>query len=65
MPTYEYECNECGERFEEFCRVSDDKKSENKITCPNCGADKVIRVYSTFGTASPSCGAMEEKHHFG
>ena len=33
MPTYEYECNECGHRFELFQQMSDEPASE----CPECG----------------------------
>jgi len=32
MPTYEYACNECGHRFEEFQRISADPIS----ICPKC-----------------------------
>ncbi len=66
MPIYEYECVECGEIFEDFVRLFEEKESEKKLTCPNCGSDKVIRVYSTFGTAS-SCasGSPSEGFSFG
>jgi len=33
MPTYEYECNQCGERFERFQGIKD----EPVKTCPECG----------------------------
>ena len=33
MPTYEYECTECGERVEVFQRITDDPLTE----CPVCG----------------------------
>lgn len=33
MPTYEYECQQCGQRFEKFQRMSD--KPLRK--CPSCG----------------------------
>jgi putative FmdB family regulatory protein len=33
MPTYEYECDECGERFEKFQRIT----AEPVKTCPKCG----------------------------
>lgn len=32
MPTYEYECQECGHRFELFQRIADDPIS----TCEKC-----------------------------
>ncbi len=33
MPTYEYECNECGYTFEVFQKISADPVE----TCPKCG----------------------------
>jgi len=33
VPTYEYECDECGRRFEEFQNMKD----EPLKTCPSCG----------------------------
>jgi len=53
MPLYEYECDECGERFEAL--VSAGKKDDTK-TCPECGCAETKRVPSTFamGTASSS-----------
>jgi len=33
MPTYEYECNECGNKFEKFQNMSD----EPLEACPECG----------------------------
>ena len=35
MPTYEYECNECGFRFEKFQSMS----SEPIKVCPECGGE--------------------------
>jgi len=34
MPTYEYECDQCGERFEKFQNMKDDPVK----TCPKCGS---------------------------
>jgi len=42
MPTYEYECEKCGQRFEKFQRMSD--KPLRK--CPECGG-KVKRLFGT------------------
>jgi putative FmdB family regulatory protein len=33
MPTYQYKCDDCGEEFEEFQKISDDPIEE----CPSCG----------------------------
>jgi putative FmdB family regulatory protein len=64
MPIYEYECLNCGEKFEKFCRLNQTKDDEEKITCPHCGAENPQRVYSTFGTPT-SCGQPETKRSFG
>ena len=42
MPTYEYECEACGHRFEKFQSMSE--KSIRK--CPECSKSKVQRVIS-------------------
>ncbi|MDR2193420.1 MAG: zinc ribbon domain-containing protein [Treponema sp.] len=43
MPTYEYECKDCGHSFEAFQSMSD----EPLTTCPRCG--KEIRRIITGG----------------
>lgn len=42
MPTYEYECNKCGHRFEKFQSMKDDPIR----VCPECGGD-VRRLLGT------------------
>jgi putative FmdB family regulatory protein len=44
MPTYEYECDECGKRFELFQQMTDDPVAE----CPDCGGG-VRRLIGTGG----------------
>lgn len=41
MPLFEFECTECGNRFEELVR-----DSFSEITCPACGAANVQKVMS-------------------
>ena len=43
MPIYEYECQECGERFEYFHWFGGDK---NLVKCPKCSAEKPKRIKS-------------------
>jgi putative FmdB family regulatory protein len=53
MPIYEYACMECESHFDELVRSQD-----QAVTCPECGAAKVLRQLSTFavhGTA-PKAG---------
>ncbi|MFO8143258.1 MAG: zinc ribbon domain-containing protein [Dehalococcoidales bacterium] len=54
MPIYEYECTNCGERFELRRGMTD---SDSDIKCPYCSEQQVKRVFSIFGTTSsaPSC----------
>src|SRR4051794_41807311 len=54
MPMYEYVCMKCEEHFEELVRSDED------VTCPQCGTTNVSRQLSTFamiGTAGQT-GAL-------
>ena len=62
MPIYEYQCDECGERFELFVRSAAQRKVP---TCPKCGSQRVCKAISLFGvggaggsskSSAPSCG---------
>ncbi|MEZ6143055.1 MAG: zinc ribbon domain-containing protein [Zavarzinella sp.] len=43
MPTYDYVCDGCGHRFEEFQSFSADTLK----TCPKCNEDKLRRLFGT------------------
>jgi putative FmdB family regulatory protein len=43
MPTYEYQCDACGNKFEKFQSI----KSGPIRKCPKCGKNKVRRLIST------------------
>jgi putative FmdB family regulatory protein len=43
VPIYEYACMECETHFEELVR-----SSGQAVTCPECGAAKVLKQFSTF-----------------
>lgn len=47
MPVYEFECEECGERFEEL--VASDTR---EAPCPRCGARRTRRLLSPLSPAS-------------
>jgi len=50
VPIYEYACMECESHFDELVRSAD-----QAVTCPECGAAKVLKQLSTFavhGTAA-------------
>lgn len=66
MPTYDYQCENCGHRFERFQKMSDSPLK----TCPDCGG-QVQRLIGTgaavifkgsgfhatdYPKARPSCG---------
>ncbi|MGQ0658693.1 MAG: FmdB family zinc ribbon protein [Chromatiales bacterium] len=46
MPTYEYRCEKCRNRFERVQHVAEHVKA--KARCPKCGSVNVERVFSTF-----------------
>ena len=46
MPIYEYRCESCAARFEEYLSTSD----KPAPPCPQCGGAAVARVYSAFAT---------------
>ena len=49
MPIYEYECLECGEKFELRRAMAD---SDSEVKCPKCGGEHPRKVFSAFGIAS-------------
>jgi putative FmdB family regulatory protein len=46
MPIYEYRCEACQERFEEFLTTSD----KPEPPCPKCGSTEVTRLLSQINT---------------
>lgn len=49
MPIYEYECLDCGERFEVLQRMGE---GAAELTCPECGESRVTKQFSTFASGS-------------
>lgn len=43
MPTYDYECDACGHRYELFQQISENPKKK----CPECGKSKLRRLFGT------------------
>ena len=43
MPMFEYECQECGRRFETFVTAS------RKTLCPQCQSEKLKKLVSAVG----------------
>lgn len=51
MPIYEYQCLDCGERFEVLQRMG---QGSEGLACPECGKERVTKQFSTFASASGS-----------
>jgi putative FmdB family regulatory protein len=43
MPTYDYECEACGHKFEKFQSMS----APHLRKCPKCGKNKLVRLIGT------------------
>ncbi|MEU6849248.1 FmdB family zinc ribbon protein [Actinacidiphila alni] len=51
MPTYQYQCTECGEALEAVQKFSDDALT----VCPNCGG-RLRKVFSAVGVVFKGSG---------
>ena len=51
MPTYQYQCTECGEGLEAVQKFTDDALTE----CPNCGG-RLKKVFSAVGIVFTGSG---------
>ena len=45
MPIYEYSCDDCGKKFEQLVRRTEEADA---LRCPSCGRDHLTTQYSTF-----------------
>ena len=52
MPIYEYECKECGNRFEKMQPITADPLKE----CPHCGKSAIQRVFHPVGVIFKGSG---------
>ena len=68
MPLYEYRCEKCGQQYESYKRLAEEKKDE---TCPACGgraAKLGISLFTAKGTSpggASSCGIGPRRSPFG
>ena len=46
MPTYEYQCKKCGEKFDKTSHVKEHDTS--KYECPKCGSKEVVQILGSF-----------------
>jgi putative FmdB family regulatory protein len=51
MPTYEYHCRSCGERFSRTEKISEHDPAST--TCPKCHSRETERVMSGFNAHTP------------
>lgn len=61
MPIYEYQCQQCGSRFEALVSLSAERAGEAQVACDRCHGDQVEKQFSTFavaGAATPECPAQ-------
>jgi len=61
MPIFEYQCDDCGTKFEKLMR-----RAEDQALCPSCGESHLTPQFSTFSarangapkeSAMPSCAS--------
>ena len=57
MPTYEYLCNECGNKFEHF----EKNFRENTAHCPTCKTTNIKKCLSLFQIDPDGVYLMNEK----
>jgi putative FmdB family regulatory protein len=58
MPIFEYQCDDCGTKFEKLVR----RLGGEDVLCPSCGESKLTLQFSTF--AAHSNGASESDGGF-
>jgi len=57
MPIYEYQCTQCGERFEVRQAIGDDG---SKLSCPKCNSPNPRRLLSSFFSPGSSTTDFSE-----
>jgi len=64
MPIYEFECNRCGNVFDQFFHTADFKTAPN---CSKCDSPDTQKQLSTFGVGHifPAVGVKSSNHAAG
>lgn len=48
MPTYEFNCEKCGNQFVLILSMREYEKEQERFRCPKCKSKKVKQVMSSF-----------------
>ncbi|MBI2680282.1 MAG: zinc ribbon domain-containing protein [Candidatus Solibacter usitatus] len=56
MPIYEYQCEECGNKFEKLVRRAAEAAD---MGCPSCGQKHVTQQFSTFAARANGSQASQ------
>jgi len=57
MPIYEYQCSQCGQKFEVRQSMGEDG---SKLSCPKCSAQNPRRLLSSFFSPGSSSSELSE-----
>jgi len=58
MPTYEFGCLKCGERFEIFSSISQKEKGLQP-QCPKCGSPQVAQIFGKINFLKSGGGSAD------
>ncbi|MBE7446522.1 MAG: zinc ribbon domain-containing protein [Planctomycetia bacterium] len=53
MPIYDFLCNQCNTKFDEYFRSASERK---KLFCPSCQSDNLQKIFSVFGMSVGGSG---------
>lgn len=56
MPTYEYVCSKCKEKFEIYLTF-EEKERGVKLKCPKCGSESVSQIFGSVFFINKSSGS--------
>jgi putative FmdB family regulatory protein len=52
MPIYDFQCNDCGRKFEQLCRLN----WQGSVVCPACGQSNIAKLVSLVSSHGRSGG---------